>query len=131
MCIYRCKLYYEDRNWKVANHNQLIVKPSHNIPKILGGGHAPCSYTYVWETTNGSMESFRKNKISITSYGNCWTDIEVQIHVWLCESLLLSLSSNFSWSLWSPTQCLGESSWHLSYYYKNSQSLALHSNVTW
>ena len=37
MCIYRCTLYYEDRDWKVANINQLIVEPSHNIPKILGG----------------------------------------------------------------------------------------------
>ena len=52
MFIYRYKLYYEDRDWKVANLNQWIVKPSHNIPKILrGGGHVPpvppCPYTYV------------------------------------------------------------------------------------
>ena len=40
MFIYRCKLYYEDRDWKVANINQLIVERSHNIPKILGG-HVP------------------------------------------------------------------------------------------
>ena len=50
MFIYRCKLYYEDRDWKVANLNQLIVKPSHNqiCQKYWGGGAcAPCFYTGV------------------------------------------------------------------------------------
>lgn len=51
--------------------------------------------------------------------------------VWVSLSLTHTQSSSFSWSLWSPSQCLGESPRPLSHYYRNAPSLALYSQVTW